>query len=58
MVTQGSEIRSRVWTVLTPEQRKKLPELEAQMRDKFRERMHDRFEHRDHAPSPAETPPT
>ena len=58
MVTQGSEIRSRVWTVLTPEQRKKLPELEAQMRDKFRERMHDRFEHRDHTPSPAETPPT
>jgi len=42
MMVQGSQLRSTVWTTLTPEQRTKLAERMAKMRERMRERMDGR----------------
>jgi Spy/CpxP family protein refolding chaperone len=41
MVTEGSQIRSQVYGLLTKEQKAKLPQIEAQMKDEA----HQRFQH-------------
>jgi Spy/CpxP family protein refolding chaperone len=41
MVTEGSQVRSQVYALLTKEQKAKLPEIEAQMKDQA----HERFQH-------------
>jgi Spy/CpxP family protein refolding chaperone len=41
MVTESSQVRSQVYGLLTKEQKAKLPQLEAQMRDQA----HQRFQH-------------
>lgn len=42
MVLQGAQLRSAVWQALTPEQRTKLEERMAKMRERMRERTEDR----------------
>jgi Spy/CpxP family protein refolding chaperone len=38
MVTEGSQVRSQVYALLTKEQKAKLPQIQAQMQDQARER--------------------
>lgn len=38
LVTEGSQLRAQVYAVLTAEQKAKLPEVEAQMKERARER--------------------
>ena len=48
MMMQAAQLRSTVWTTLTPEQRTKLTERMAKMRDRMRERMDGRHGWGDH----------
>ncbi len=41
-VTNGAQLRTQVWTILTPEQRQKLETLQAQRRTAMRDRMEKR----------------
>lgn len=52
MVTEGSQLRSQVYAVLNKEQKAKLPQIEAQMREHAREH----FQNRSHSGAPAPAP--
>ncbi len=52
MVTEGSQLRSQVYGVLTKDQKAKLPQIEAQMREHARERFQNHY----HSGAPAVAP--
>ena len=54
MVTESSQVRSQVYGLLTKEQKAKLPQIQAQMRDQARQR----FRHQPPAAGDSTTPST
>jgi Spy/CpxP family protein refolding chaperone len=49
-VTNGAQLRAQVWAILTPDQRQKMESLQAQRRERMKERMEKRRQMRGDAP--------
>jgi Spy/CpxP family protein refolding chaperone len=58
MVTEGSQLRSQVYAVLTKDQKAKLPQIEAQMREHTRDRFKNHYHSGAPAVAPSSSPPS